>query len=198
MQENTFSMNWVYMSQVNVIWPDSIKCNLLSCTHVIKLCGKFTCNPIQGQHFGHKYFLSVVRLCRLYQFLGFTYHGITIIRKWSGLHQVLKLFTCLYGFWPDHCNTSNLSLLSLSGCRFTGVLGIIVLLHNSVLAKLYQTDKWPWISLVCRGVHSHLNNWNWLKKQAQMVTSPPPCLTVVGVCNNIPMFVTSQTCCCTF
>lgn len=101
------------------------------------------------------------------------------------------------GFWPDHCNTSNLSLLSLSGCRFTGVLGIIVLLHNSVLAKLYQTDKWPWISLVCRGVHSHLNNWNWLKKQAQMVTSPPPCLTVVGVCNNIPMFVTSQTCCCT-
>lgn len=98
MQENMFSMNWVYMSQVNVIWPDSIKCNLLSCTHVIKLCGKFTCNHIQGQHFGHKYFLSVVRLCRLYQFLGFTYHGITIIRKWSGLHQVLKLFMCHYVF----------------------------------------------------------------------------------------------------
>lgn len=156
-----FSMNWVYTSQVNVIWPDSIKCNLLSCTHVIKLCGKFTCNHIQGQHFGHKYFLSVVRLNRLYQFLGFTYHGITIIKKWSGLHQVQKLFKCnlwltiahdilraiMYllrsGFWPDHCNTSIRSLLSLSGCRFTGVLGIIVLLHNSVLAKLYQTDRWP-------------------------------------------------------
>lgn len=68
-------------------------------------------------------------------------------------------------------------LFQTFSCRFAAMVGIIVTLHDPLLAKLQLTDKWLHIRLqntfLYRGVHGQLNDCN-VPRSCECKTSPNP------------------------